>query len=87
MTFGLLTFCFVKHCHENDRVCDGLDTFNVVEKNWNVDEKWNKGKGRLQYSTAGSGRLSLFRIIKTSRNRMEPPVNRRLALKSSLSAF
>ena len=21
-----------------------MDTFNVVEKNWNVDEKWNKGK-------------------------------------------
>ena len=21
-----------------------MDTFNVVEKKWNVDEKWNKGK-------------------------------------------
>ena len=21
-----------------------MDTFNVVEENWNVDEKWNKGK-------------------------------------------
>ena len=21
-----------------------MDTLNVVEKNWNVDEKWNKGK-------------------------------------------
>ena len=21
-----------------------MDTFNVVEKNWNVEEKWNNGK-------------------------------------------
>ena len=46
-------------------------------------------KGRLQNPTAGwpavlsgSGRLSLFRTIKTGRNRTETPVNRRLGFEA-----
>ena len=46
-------------------------------------------KGRLQNPTAGwpavpsgSGRLTLFRTIETGRNRMEPPVNRRLGFEA-----